>query len=831
MGIRTALSKFSGHYLVMPGILVVFFLLFQLIYTDLKERTIEEFNNEQLILAETGAQGISSFFTDHQSDLKFLSQLTEIQNRESEAGEILSDYYSNHKSVIEAITLVDEHGVIRLTYPENQAVIGRNITYQKHVQEILKTHKPVISDVFQAAQGYRAIAMHVPIFREGHYTGSLAMLISIDKLGKLYLGKIKIRGTGKIWLLSANGIELYCPVEGHTGQSFLENTRYKTASLKLLEKIRTHSKGTVTGVHQGIQEGKSTVFHEKFIVFYRAPLDGTYWTILISFHDEDIYVALSKLRIRLIVVFALMFLIIAYYFYSLANVRKVFQEQEKRKQAERSLRESEENFRTMFEASPIGIEFYRADGQQMNANPASLSMFGLRDVTEVLEFNLFEGTTLDQEKIQQLRRGKPVSYQAKFDFDKVRSLNQYQTTKSGIAYFEYIITPLIHHSTRAISGYLVQIQDISERKRSEEDIQVLAQALRSVNECVSITDLDNKILFVNEAFLRTYGYDREDLIGKPITTVRIPEDHSAVLDEILPATLEGEWKGELMNCRKDGTRFPIYLSTTMIRDKSGIPMGLVGVASDITQRKKDEADLIRAKNRAEESDRLKTAFLANMSHEIRTPMNGILGFAALLKETDLTREEHDEFIRMIEKSGDRMLHLLNNIVDISKIEAGLMDISYLETNVGELFEFICRFFQPEAEGKGLTLTCRNLLSHDDRMVITDREKLYAILTNLVKNAVKYTRQGLINMQVKRVGDMIEFEVRDTGIGIPHDRHQAVFERFIQAEVADKMARQGAGLGLSITKAYVEMLGGAITLESEPGKGSVFTFTIPVKKKS
>jgi PAS domain S-box-containing protein len=238
-------------------------------------------------------------------------------------------------------------------------------------------------------------------------------------------------------------------------------------------------------------------------------------------------------------------------------------------------------------------------------------------------------------------------------------------------------------------------------------------------------------------------------------------------------------------------------------------------------------DLLHAKNKAEESDRLKSAFLANMSHEIRTPMNGILGFAELLKEPQLTDEQQDKYIEIIEKSGERMLSIINDIVDISRIESGLMDVSLAESDVNEQLKYINTFFKPEVEAKGMQIVLSSVLPAEHAKVVTDREKLFAVLTNLVKNAIKYSKEGFIEYGCKKQGSFLEFFIKDTGIGIQKDRQQAIFSRFIQADIEDIEARQGAGLGLAIAKAYVEMLGGEIWVESEEGQGSTFYFTIPV----
>lgn len=244
--------------------------------------------------------------------------------------------------------------------------------------------------------------------------------------------------------------------------------------------------------------------------------------------------------------------------------------------------------------------------------------------------------------------------------------------------------------------------------------------------------------------------------------------------------------------------------------------------------KKLNQQLEEAKKRAEESDRLKSAFLANMSHEIRTPLNGILGFTELLKEPGLTNDRQHEFVGIIEKSGERLMSIINDIIDISKIESGQMTVSNSTVSVNQCLDDLYLFFKPEAEQKNIELRLIKPLQDHEAIIHTDRNKLNGILTNLLKNALKYTKSGSIEFgyQLKDSETEIEFYVKDTGIGIPENRHAAIFERFIQADIDDKMARQGAGIGLAIVKAYVEMLNGEIWLESRENMGSTFYFTLP-----
>ncbi len=389
----------------------------------------------------------------------------------------------------------------------------------------------------------------------------------------------------------------------------------------------------------------------------------------------------------------------------------------------------------------------------------------------------------------------------------------------------------VHASALAGNIFVLQFQDITTEKKSEENLKrselQYKNIFNSMFEMFQVIELvydqdgtaiDYKYLQVNPAFENLVNKKESELVGK-----RAKKIFGIVEDIWINAFDRVEKTGKSESFEEYGAELNKYYSVKAWR----VEKGQVAITfKDITEQKLYEKELIKAKEAAEEMDRLKSNFLANMSHEIRTPMNGILGFSDLLKTQNLTGKEQQKYIQIIQKSGVRMLNIINNIIDVSKIESGLMEVDISESNVNHHVDYIYSFFQPEIENKGMQFSLRKSLPWSKANIKTDKEKLLAILTNLVKNAIKYSDEGEIELGYIVKADFLEFYVKDTGIGIDSDRLEAIFERFIQADISDKKAFQGAGLGLSISKAFVEILGGQLWVESKKGEGSVFYFTIP-----
>jgi signal transduction histidine kinase len=269
-------------------------------------------------------------------------------------------------------------------------------------------------------------------------------------------------------------------------------------------------------------------------------------------------------------------------------------------------------------------------------------------------------------------------------------------------------------------------------------------------------------------------------------------------------------------------------SISLIDQRTGRVIGLTGIYFDISDQKQIHIQLEKTKERATESDRLKTAFLNNLSHEIRTPLNAIVGFATLLADPGNKQNERAEYMDIITHSSDHLLEIVDDIVEISKIETKIVKIKLKETNLNEMLRRVYDRFKPAALSKNILLKYEEKVGEEDIIVVTDGYKLFMTLTNLVSNAIKFTQEGKVEFGFRFKDDIIQFYVSDTGRGVEKEHQTNIFKPFYQVEMNSTARSEGTGLGLSIARAYVEMLGGQIWYTTEPGRGSVFSFCIPYR---
>ena len=378
-----------------------------------------------------------------------------------------------------------------------------------------------------------------------------------------------------------------------------------------------------------------------------------------------------------------------------------------------------------------------------------------------------------------------------------------------------------------LEGY---IEDITVRKTAQEEIlKTRDRLLQFFEEDISadyISTPDGRLFLCNDTFVKLFGFSSKDEAYN--TSIPTLYKNESDRDNFLSALKNnGQVNNyELDFLSKEGKSIHALLNASGDFDKHGNLLQIRGYINDITAQTRTMEQLIQAKEKAEEASKLKTAFLANMSHEIRTPMNGILGFTDLLKEPDLSSDDIQSFISIIQKSGRRLLKTVNDLIDVSKIETGIMDVELSTININDLLEELYKFFKPETDRKGIEFSYSAVLPNEGANLVTDSLKFHGVLSNLLHNAIKFTSEGKIQFGYEKKGEVLQFFVKDSGAGVPPDRLKAIFERFVQADPENRQAYQGAGLGLAIAKSYVEMLGGTIWLESELGKGSVFFINLP-----
>jgi PAS domain S-box-containing protein len=386
---------------------------------------------------------------------------------------------------------------------------------------------------------------------------------------------------------------------------------------------------------------------------------------------------------------------------------------------------------------------------------------------------------------------------------------------------------LVYSFSPAKGRFATIFSDISALKRAESQIRKLSEAVKQSPASIVITDMEGTIEYVNPRFIEETGYTFEEAVGQNPKVLKSGEQSDLYYKNMWETISSGNfWTGEFHNKKKNGELYWEAAVIAPIKDEKGVTTNYLAVKEDITEMKKMQVALENAKLKAEESERLKAAFLANMSHEIRTPMNGLLGFVDLLKDPNLSYEEKMEYITIIEESGHRMLNIINDLINISKVESGQMQLNLADSNINDQIRFIQNFFKLEASNKGIELITSCPLESDLSIIKTDREKVYAVLTNLIKNAIKFTAKGTITVGYVIKDNKMEFYVKDTGRGIPSDKLKAIFDRFQQVDTQLSNGIEGSGLGLTISKAYIEMLGGKIWVDSLVGEGSTFYFTLP-----
>ncbi|OYT16576.1 MAG: hypothetical protein B7C24_07085 [Bacteroidetes bacterium 4572_77] len=525
----------------------------------------------------------------------------------------------------------------------------------------------------------------------------------------------------------------------------------------------------------------------------------------------------------------------------------------------KALVDSEIKYRNLIESTNTGYLITDTNGYVIDANQEYVHLSGHKKLAEIAGRNILHWTAPYHAE----KNKKGFQECLKKQLTKHLEID-YINKKHQITSIEINASVIIQEGKEVV---LALCNNITERKKAEKLQSVLLNISQHANNDTTVTKhtqyiqkelgriMDTTNFFValynkeEDSISIAYYADQKDHIpsfpaGKTLTGYLIKEQKSLMLSN--KQILEMERMGILKSLGSPseiwlgvplfvkGQIIGAYVIQSYLDEKAYNESDLHTLELVSTQisaaiaRKQAKEDLKKALEKAQESDQLKSAFLANMSHEIRTPMNGILGFTELLKEPDISSDEKEKFLQIITKSGHNMLEIINNIVDFSKIEAGLMSIKKEKHHINGTLNYLYDFFLPKAHNKGIELMVSLGANDKEDLICVDQRKINDALTNLINNAIKYTDKGKIEFGYTKNEYNMLFFVKDTGHGISKKEQINIFDRFIQSKTKKNKAQEGTGLGLAISKAYIEMHEGTIQVSSKLGKGSFFSFSIPLR---
>ena len=494
--------------------------------------------------------------------------------------------------------------------------------------------------------------------------------------------------------------------------------------------------------------------------------------------------------------------------------------------AYQALQNSERILHNIYKNLPVGIELYNKDGYLLDLNKKELEMFHITHKEKVIGINIFENPALPEEIKLKIRDNEEVEFTFQYDFSKIKGYYESEKT-SGFINLTTRITTLYDHDRQPINYLLINV-DKTENTIAYNKIQEFKNFFELVGDYAKVGYAHFDALSRNGYALSSWYKNVGEEEGTPLPEIIgihshfHPEDRAVMLD-FLAKVVKGESTKlcrDVRIRRADGsytwTRVNVLVRNYRPQDNV---IEMLCINFDITQLKETEQMLIKAKEKAEEADRLKSAFLANMSHEIRTPLNAIVGFSSMLEEAEDQEEKH-QYITIIEDNNKLLLQLISDILDLSKIEAETFDIIPERVNAKQLCNDLFQAMQMKTSPQ-VELRLKDNLP--ELTFTSDKNRLYQVLLNFVTNALKFTSEGNITIDYQIDGNEVKFSVQDTGMGIEPEKQEAIFTRFVKLN----SFIPGTGLGLSICQSIVTQLGGKIGVESEPGKGSYFWFTHPI----
>ena len=772
---------------------------------DLKVRQLSQWRLERISDGNSLSQNISS-------TRQFLNLLGDERN-----SQLRYDLRGTLKALVDnynysAALFVDRNMQVKLFYPDRDTVIGDFL--RKKLPEAIENSKVELTDVHEASQiNYMHMDLIVPLQKaDGSVFG--AVILRIDPQDVLY-------PLIRTWPLPGKTSEAFLVRREGDEVVYLTRVKY-SESTGVMRESMTGEKLAGAMALQSVHESTDAIDYRGVkVVAAMKKVPELPWYLVAKVDREEILGTLN-IEMRQIFMITFLFILITALLSGLLwwNQRVRFYRGKYEMELEHLA--LVRHFDYILKYANDVIMLFNKDMEIIEANDQALEKYQL-DRKELIGKRLSDllpdkKPELSENVISKLDN---LGYHT---FEGEHKRKDGTTFPMEISARKIVMEGLVYYQTIG--------RDITERKQSEEILRESEEKFRKIFEespfGMAMTGKDLVIIRANSAFCKMMGYTEEDIIGLTFKSFTHPDyverDEIEVLrliaNEIPIYHIEKQY------IRSDGN--VIWGSTTVsiIRNNIDEVQFFLGMVEDVTSRKIAEAELIAAKEKAEESDRLKTAFLHNVSHEIRTPMNAILGFSSLLNEPGITESERNQYIDIIFQSGNQLLSIINDIVDLAGIESGHVKIKIGKVNINSVLRDLSEQYAYKVKAQNIGLNLKIPIANAESEILTDSTRLIQVLSNLINNAFKFTKTGEIEFGYDLKEGFLEFFVKDTGIGIPPEYHALIFERFYQVDSAVSRQYAGTGLGLSICKAFVGLLGGDIWVTSKPGAGSTFWFTIP-----
>jgi len=827
------LKRYGKYIFIFALFIGVSSFIFYLTYNNVREAMIENLNAKQMILARQAARGIESFVNDHIVVLRHMAKNRHIVDFDETGKIILHDFYASHAGELSIITRIDKNGNILHPEPYDKEAIRQPVTELEVFREVERAGQVAVSDVFINRRGFKTIIVHVPVFQGNAFSGTLAVSFPFDFIARRYVEDIRIGQDGYAWVISKKGVELSCPVPGHVGNSVFDNCRDFPDILSMAERMVKGEEGVATYQFNMV---RGNILHKmtKQAVFLPIHLGNNFWSIVVASPEEAAVGALQGFRNRLLLLAVIFAIGMGFLFYILFKTGILTDEIKRRQRTEDALRESEEKYRLLAENASDVIWSTDLNLNFVFVSPSIEKIQGWT-AEEFKSFRLQEimppdslamvGKVIEEERLLEKEAGA--------DPKRTRRLEIEEYRKDGSTVWVEVIAGFLRDKDEEPVGITGITRDISERKRAEEALrhseERFSKAFHISPSPTIISTLDDgRYIDVNESFLRMLGYLREEMIGHTAAKLNVWASYDDRKKAGQKLSAQGFLRGELLHLRnKSGDIRYTLLSAEIITLNN--EKYVLSIFYDITDQRKLENQL-RQNQKMEAIGTL----AGGIAHDFNNILSAVIGYTEMAQGEADAGEHLRHYLEQIHKAGERARDLVRQILAFSRRHEQEREPVMIAPIIREGIKLL-RSSLPS------TIQIVRSITTAPTLILADSTQIHQVLMNLCTNAAHAMREkgGILDIQLKKekvvaaralhpfdlkAGEYVKLTVSDTGRGID----PAIMERIFDPFFTTKGPGEGTGLGLSVVYGIVRDHGGAIDVESDPGRGTAVSVYFPLK---